>query len=104
MGLAMYGRDRCGRPDLDGLSAFVYKCAEADLELGAKLLMCITPRQVTADITRTEVQLLSIADLDAELQRQGLPATKEIFALDYSSDVDFEVDSEVEVPVSSPPK
>jgi hypothetical protein len=97
LGLSMYGRDACGRPDLDGLSAFVYKCAEADLELGAKLLMCITPR--TADIAvRREVEVRTIADLDAELQRQGLPASREIFALDFASNDDEVIEAELAAP------
>ena len=76
MGLAMFGRDRCGRPDLDGLSAFVYKCAEADLELGAKLLMAITPRAVDAVVTHGDVAYKTLAELDQDLAAHGLPTSK----------------------------
>jgi hypothetical protein len=86
-GLAMYGH-ACGRTDLDGLSAFVYKCAEADLELGARLLMCITPKQVDATITRNDVVYKTIEELDQDLVQRGLPATAEIFQLDYSSEAE----------------
>jgi hypothetical protein len=71
------------------LSAFVYKCAESNLELGAKLLMCITPR--VADIAvRREVDVRTISDLDASLIARGLPPSKEIFQISYgSSDEDI---------------
>jgi hypothetical protein len=96
VGLARYGRDACGRPDLDGLSAFVYKCAEADLELGAKLLMCITPR--TADIAvRREVEFRSLADLDASLAAAGLPTSREVFRLDFRGSDSVEDITEAEV-------
>jgi hypothetical protein len=77
----MCSRDACGRPDLDGLSAFVYKCAEANIELGAKLLMAITPR--TADIAvRREVEVSS-------MQRKGLPKSSEIFRVEWGSAEDI---------------
>ena len=86
MGLAMFGRDRCGRPDLDGLSAFVYKCAEQNLELGAKLLMAITPRAVDAVVTHRDVAYKTLAELDQDLAAHGLPTSREVFRLDYAGD------------------
>jgi hypothetical protein len=50
------------------------------------LLTAIVPKEVAATITRnSEVTFSSIAELDADLAKHGLPPTREIFAIDYGN-------------------
>jgi phage gp37-like protein len=59
-------------------------------------LQLITPRQLHAEVMRTNIEIKTIAELDAELQRQGLPKTAEIFPLSFASSADDEpVEAEV---------
>jgi hypothetical protein len=81
----MHGSDGAGR---DGLIGYVYACAKADLQLGAKLLMCIAPRQIDATITRNETIYKTIEELDQDLVQRGLPSSREIFKLDFAPSED----------------
>ena len=43
----------------------------------------ITPKQVDAVITRTDITYRTLAELDADLRSHGLPTSQEVFKLDY---------------------
>jgi hypothetical protein len=75
------GLSLCG--GRDGLVGFVVKAVRKDIRNGVTMLNMITPRMIDAHITRTDVTYKTIADLDQELSRQGLPPSSQIFALDY---------------------
>jgi hypothetical protein len=47
------------------------------------MLSLVCPKAIEANITKTEVNFTTIAELDADLQKAGLPPTREIFQLDY---------------------
>ena len=76
-----YGSDGEGT---DGIAGLVYAAVKADIRNAIPLLSVVTPKQLHAEVMRTNIEIKTVADLDAELQRQGLPATREIFALDFS--------------------
>ena len=63
----------------------------------------VVPRAVDA-VVRNEVQLLTIQQLDESLRAAGLPVTKEVFQLQYSSGADAEVTEAELVAEESPPK
>jgi hypothetical protein len=67
-----------------GIVTYVTQAALADFKFGCALLNMITPKTAHLDITRHDHTFVSISDLDAELHRQGLPASSEIFKLDYA--------------------
>ena len=73
-----------------------------------RLTKAITPGELAANIVhRAEVDLRSIADLDAELQRQGLPVTRELFQPSYDRGSDenlTEVEAESIETILNPPK
>ena len=82
-----------------GVADYVTKVALQDHRLGVAMMSLVVPRQNHVDVTRSEQVLLTVEDLDRSLIASGLLPTRQVFALDYSSDVD----SEVEVSESSPP-
>ena len=82
----------------DGMVGVIKKLVRKNLDNVLPLLQLITPR--TADISfRNEAPILTIAQLDEFLRLAGLPSTRQVFALDYSSEPDEVVEAEV-----SPPK
>jgi hypothetical protein len=61
------------------------------------LLSIIVPRQLSADIRKTEVQLLSLEQLDETLRAAGLPVSSaETFRLDYRGSDPVEEATEAE--------
>ena len=80
--LNAYGRDGAGK---QGMIGFCLRLLDEDIgRNGLALLSLITPRQLHAEVTsRNEQVLLTIADLDQDLARRRLPCTQEIFKLDY---------------------
>jgi hypothetical protein len=79
-GLSRYGSDGKGK---DGLVGFVLAAVRKDLRNGVTMLGMVTPKQVDAVITRGEVTYTTIAELDADLAKHGLPVSSEIFKIDY---------------------
>jgi hypothetical protein len=79
-GIAMYGSDGKGT---DGVAGAVYAACADNLRNAVSLLCAIVPREVAATITRHEVNYTTIAELDEDLLRHGLPPTAEIFRLDF---------------------
>ena len=108
-GLAAYGSDGEGT---DGIAGLVYAAVKADIRNAIPLLSVVTPKQMHADIHRTEVQLLSIEDLDRSLIASGLPPTDQLFArptfpIDFKGSDPIEVEDVTEVEVAAeerPPK
>ena len=89
--------------DPDGMVGTIKKLIRKNLDNVLPLLQLVTPRQ--ADISyRNETPLLTIAQLDEFLRAAGLPVTKEVFQLQYSSDADTEVTEAALVAEESPPK
>ncbi len=78
-GLMAYGSDGEGT---DGIAGLVYAAVKADIRNAIPLLSVVTPKQLHAEVMRTNVEIKTIA-LDAELERQGLPRTAEIFPLSF---------------------
>jgi hypothetical protein len=76
-GIAAHGSDGKGS---GGVAGAVYRAVADNPRNAVSLLCAITPRELQADIRRTEVQITSLADLDSELQRMGLPTTDRLFA------------------------
>jgi hypothetical protein len=65
-----------------GLVGFIEAAVAENTGYGIRLLCALAPR--TADVTiRNTPSVTSIAELDEELQRAGLPPTSEIFRLDF---------------------
>src|SRR6478672_3910622 len=76
--------------DPDGMVGTIKKLIRKNLDNVIPLLQLVTPKQ--ADVTfRNETPLLTIDQLDESLRLAGLPVTRQVFALDYSSDADTEV-------------
>src|SRR5262245_6984410 len=69
------GWSRAGGGGPDGIARYVCEAARKDYKFGIGLLSLLVPKQVHADIHRTEVQLLSIEDVDRSLIASGLPAS-----------------------------
>ena len=89
--------------DPDGMVGTIKKLIRKNLDNVIPLLQLVTPKQ--ADITfRDETPLLTIEQLDESLRQAGLPVTRQVFALDYSSDADTEVTEAEVVAEESPPK
>jgi hypothetical protein len=82
-GIAMHGSDGKGT---GGIAGAVYAACAENLRNAVSLLCAITPKMVEANITKTEVHFTSVAELDQDLAKAGLPPTREIFALDYRGD------------------
>ena len=99
-GLAAYGLDGEGT---DGIAGLVYAAVKADIRNAIPLLSVVTPKQLHAEVMRTNIEIKTIAELDAELERQGLPRTAEIFPLSYRSDADAEP-TELELEVEQAPR
>jgi hypothetical protein len=74
----------------DGLIRWIEATVAADRSAGIKLLTAIVPRQADIHVTRTAPEIRTVQELDAELQRQGLPRTAEIFPLSFASNADDE--------------
>ena len=81
-----------------GIVSYVVAAAKADFKFGVQLLNMVVPKTAHIDVTRREHTFVSISELDDELQRQGLPKTREIFALDFSRGED---DTEAELVVEA---
>ena len=71
---------------------FCLAAIRKDIRNGVTMLAMITPKQVDATITRTDVVYRTLADLDSNLATLGLPTSSEIFKLDYAGDT-IEADS-----------
>jgi hypothetical protein len=89
-----------------GIVSYVVAAAKADFRHGIALLSMVTPRHLNADVTiRNEPVITTIAQLNAELAKAGLPPSGEIFKIDFKgspapSDVD---EAEVVEAETSPP-
>jgi hypothetical protein len=79
-GLSRYGSDGKGK---DGLVGFVLAAVRKDIRNGVTMLGTITPKQLEATVNKTEIKYQSIAEVDADLARHGLPPTREIFQIDF---------------------
>jgi hypothetical protein len=86
------GLSRCG--GREGMVGFVIRATEDNLKNGVAMLNMITPRIVDAMITRTDVIFRSIADVDTELAKHGLPTSQEIFKLDFKGSTVVDADEE----------
>jgi hypothetical protein len=86
------GLSRCGGHE--GMVGFVIRATEDNLKNGVAMLNMITPRIVDAMITRTDVIFRSIADVDTELAKHGLPTSQEIFKLDFKGSTVVDADEE----------
>jgi hypothetical protein len=75
------GLSICGGKD--GLVGFVVKAIKKDIRNGVTMLGMVTPRQVDAHVTHTEIAFQTVAELDADLVKNGLPKSSEIFRLDF---------------------
>ena len=100
-GLAAYGLDGEGT---DGIAGLVYAAVKADIRNAIPLLSVVTPKQLHAEVMRTNIEIKTIADLDAELERQGLPLTREIFQVQYRSESDEDATEAELVGEESSPK
>ena len=78
--LCAYGEDGKGKNAMVGfcLASICY-----DIRNGVTMLNMITPKQVDAIITRTDITYRTIQDVDSALANHGLPSSQEIFKLDY---------------------
>ena len=81
--LCAYGEDGKGKNAMVG---FCLAAIRKDIRNGIIMLQMITPKQVDATITRTDVVYRTLADLDSNLATLGLPTSSEIFKLDYAGD------------------
>ena len=72
-GIAAHGSDGRGA---GGVAGAVYRAVADNPRNAVSLLCAICPREVTADIRRTEVSITTIADLDTQLRAMGLPGTR----------------------------
>jgi hypothetical protein len=81
-----------------GVVSLVRVMALQDYRLAAALIGMITPRAVEASITTTEFRFQAVAELDADLQKAGLPPSRELFLPDWrgtTAPEDDEVQPEV---------
>lgn len=76
-GIAAHGSDGRGA---GGVAGAVYRAVADNPRNAVSLLCAICPREVTADIRRTEVSITTIADLDTQLRAMGLPGTDQLFS------------------------
>ena len=67
-----------------GIVSYVVEAAKADFRHGIALLSMVTPRHLNADVTiRNDPIITTVAQLDAELAKAGLPPSGEIFKIEY---------------------
>jgi hypothetical protein len=78
--LCAYGEDGKGKNAMVG---FCLAAIRKDIRNGVTMLNMITPKQVDAIITRTDITYRTIQDVDSALANHGLPSSQEIFKLDY---------------------
>lgn len=78
--LCAYGENGKGKNAMVG---FCLAAIRKDIRNGVTMLQMITPKQVDATITRTDVTYRTLAELDADLRSHGLPTSQEVFKLDY---------------------
>jgi hypothetical protein len=78
--LHTFGEDGRGR---NGIIGLIHRAIREDVKHAIHLLVAITPKLLEHNITRTEVHFTTIEQLDAELAKQGLPPTQQIFAVDF---------------------
>jgi hypothetical protein len=78
--LETFGRDGKGK---DGVIGFLHRAFHEDVKHGVNLLIAITPKLLEANIIKAELHFQTIAELDQDLAKAGLPPSKEIFALDF---------------------
>lgn len=78
--LCAFGEDGKGKNAMVG---FCLAAIRKDIRNGVTMLQMITPKQVDAVITRTDVTYRTLAELDADLASHGLPTSQEVFRLDY---------------------
>jgi hypothetical protein len=78
--LCLYGENGKGKNAMVG---FCLAAIRKDIRNGVTMLSMITPKQVDAVITRTDITYRTLAELDADLASHGLPTSQEVFKLDY---------------------
>jgi hypothetical protein len=79
-GLCAYGENGKGK---NGMVGFVLAAIRKDIRNGVTMLGMITPKAIDAHITRAEINYTSVAELDQDLIKHGLPPSAEIFRLDF---------------------
>ena len=88
----------------EGIVSYVVAAAKADFRHGIALLSMVTPRHFNADVTiHNEPVITTIEQLDAELAKEGLPPSGEIFKVDYKGSPtpsDFDEAEVVEAEIS----
>ena len=86
-GIAAHGSDGKGS---GGVAGAVYQAVADNPRNAVSLLCAITPREVQQDIRRRDIQITTIADLDAQLRAMGLPPVDQLFppmfAIDFKGD------------------
>ena len=92
-----------------GVAGLVFAVVKDNLRNAIPLLSIVTPRQLTADIHKTEVQITSLADLDGELAKMGLPSSRELFArpafeIDYRGSAVEDDTEDMVAAAEEPPK
>jgi hypothetical protein len=80
--LHTYGEDGSGRGGVIGL---LHGAFRQDIKHAINLLVAITPKILEQNITRTDVIYKTIAELDEDLAKHGLPTSHEVFRLDFST-------------------
>ena len=82
--------------DPDGMVGTIKKLIRKNLDNVLPLLQLVTAKQ--ADVTfRNETPLLTLEQLDESLRQAGLPASREIFSLDFRGPDPVEAITEAEV-------
>lgn len=87
--LCAYGEDGQGKNAMVG---FCLAAIRKDIRNGVTMLNMITPKQVDAIITRTDITYRTIQDVDTALANHGLPTSQEIFKLDYHGSAAIDAD------------
>jgi hypothetical protein len=94
------GLARAGGGGPEGVVRYVTAAAKADYKYGIALMSLVCPKAIEANIRHEQATLVTIEDLDIELQKAGLPPSSEIFKVDYKGSQTPEepaVDGESEV-------
>ena len=70
------------------MADLVTKIAVQDHRLAVAMLGLVCPKAIDATVRHEQQMLLSVEDLDRSLASVGLPSSREIFQLDYSSEAE----------------